>query len=266
MRNFWIALSILLSFPVSKVNAWRWELVGFPDKPVVAIGIHPSDPQLLYAFVRDTAHWTFLYKSMDDGCTWDSLLYIFAGEGIVIDPICPRTVYAYGCTLLLKTTNQGFTWENIGEELDLGYEYATLMLDFTVNPVNTDILYTSTWTLWTSRFYIYTNNNWQLISNEWTNRGLSVIDAVSDTLIYAGLFYPCAVVKSLDGGWTWESTDFPHDNFGVSDLCVNRNLNQHVLVTTTDSGVYKTMDGGLNWEQCNTGLMSLKLTRVRCRG
>ena len=86
-------------------------------------------------------------------------------------------------------------------------------------------------------FYIYINNNWQGVWNEWVNDVFRVIDAVSDTLIYAGVWLSCAVVKSLDGGWTWESTDFPHDNFGISDLYVNRNLNQHVLVATTDSGV-----------------------------
>ena len=140
-RSFCIVLGLLLLFlKVPEASAGEWELIGFPDKPVVAIGVHPSDPQVLYAFVRDTSHWTFLYKSVDDGCTWDSLLYIFAGEGIVIDPICPGTVYAYGDTVLLKSTNNGATWEDIKGQFYLGPEGGHEIYYFTLNFTNPSIL------------------------------------------------------------------------------------------------------------------------------
>jgi len=73
MRNFWIVLVLLfLLLILSKVNDGGWQLVGFPDKVVNAMGIHPSDPQVLYVIVRDTP-----YKTVDGGSDWSALLSLY---------------------------------------------------------------------------------------------------------------------------------------------------------------------------------------------
>jgi photosystem II stability/assembly factor-like uncharacterized protein len=265
MRSIWIVLALLFSFQIiSKVDAEEWELIGFSDKPVVAIGIHPSDPQILYAIAGDT-----LYKTVNGGSDWSALLFlhnqggifICRERGIVINPLFPDIIYAYGDTMILKSINSGSTWVNISEGLQFWPEHNHSMCYLAINSTNTNVLYASTYSITGGFFFIYLDDSWQEI---FVTDIFVVIDFASDTLMYAGAggLFPGTVLKSTDGGWTWEPTEFPHDNFGIMDLCVNPNLNQHLLVATTDSGVYKTMDGGLTWEQCNTGLTSLKLSRV----
>jgi hypothetical protein len=261
MKIFRIVLILLTSFLIaSKASTGEWQLVGFPDKVVDAIGIHPSDPQVLYAIAGDT-----LYKTVDGGDNWSALLFfphswgwICRECGIVIDPLSPDIIYVYADTMILKSVTSGSTWVNVSKGLLLQPEYNHSICYVTINPTNTNILYASTYSVMGGIFYIYLNGNWHQIS---VKDIIVVVDFASDTLMYAGMggVGPGTVVKSTDGGWTWESTEFPHDNFGIIDLCINPNLNQHLLVATTDSGMYRTMDGGLTWEQCNTGLTSLKL-------
>ncbi|GAB4298661.1 MAG: T9SS type A sorting domain-containing protein [Marinilabiliales bacterium] len=91
--------------------------------------------------------------------------------------------------------------------------------DIAVNPVNPDIIYIA------------------------TGDG----DA-SDT-------YSIGILKSTDGGITWNTTGLP---FNITDYVTFRRLlinpsNPDVLIASSDAGIYRTTDGGLTWTNVLSG-------------
>ena len=60
------------------------------------------------------------------------------------------------------------------------------------------------------------------------------------------------VLKSIDGGQTWETA-----NAGISNLTISRMImhpgNTSILYIATSGGIYKTTDAGQNWTQQISG-------------
>ncbi|MFM7725985.1 MAG: WD40/YVTN/BNR-like repeat-containing protein, partial [Flavobacteriales bacterium] len=71
----------------------------------------------------------------------------------------------------------------------------------------------------------------------------------------AGDTYALGVLKSTDGGNTWNTTGL---NWGVtlvrttSRILINPN-NTQIVICATSNGIYRTTDGGVNWTQTATG-------------
>ncbi len=86
------------------------------------------------------------------------------------------------------------------------------------------------------------------------------IDSNNSNIIYiatgdddAGDSYSVGVMKSLDGGLTWNTTGLNAGNSpsSMNDIYINPN-NSNMLWVATNNGVYKTTDGGANWTNQNT--------------
>ena len=95
-----------------------WTFVfGHPTEPILAVAIHPTMPNVVYAGVEDAG----VFKTVDGGMTWNPIGPDVGGgqmltvRGVAIDPANPDTVYAAGLTInggfsVYKTTNGGSTW------------------------------------------------------------------------------------------------------------------------------------------------------------
>ncbi|MCC6372627.1 MAG: T9SS type A sorting domain-containing protein [Bacteroidia bacterium] len=62
------------------------------------------------------------------------------------------------------------------------------------------------------------------------------------------------VLKSTDGGLTWNSTGLtaqPSNNFLIRRLLINPN-NTQIVLAATNAGIYRTINGGTSWTQINT--------------
>ena len=133
-----------------------------------------------------------------------------------------------GCGVF-KTTDGGDNWQL------MGLENTHTIARIRINPVNTDIVYVAA------------------TGHEWTPNE------------ERGLF------KTTDGGKTWSKVLYIDQNTGVADLVMDPR-NPDVLYATTwermrlkwndprtfettrNCGIWKSVDGGKNWKQINTGL------------
>ncbi len=127
------------------------------------------------------------------------------------------------------------------------------VVGFDPNDVNTLWLGAPAGGLWKSTD---AGKSWTPISDDYRMMGISDIevDYGNSDIVYvatgdreAGDTYTYGVFKSTDGGKTWDDTNFPYA-YRITELLINpEDGNQ--LYAATSSGIYKTVDGGINWTQ-----------------
>lgn len=146
----------------------------------------------------------------------------------------PRNSVSIG-TGLYKSTDGGEHWR------PMGLDDSERIADIVIHPTNPDIVYVAA-----------LGHLWD--SNE--ERG---------------------VFKTTDGGQSWEKVLYIDEHTGAADLSLDVN-NPEVLYTAMwsfrrrpwtfdsgfngNSGLYKTSDGGANWEKLSNGLPAEKLGRI----
>lgn len=251
-------------------NTWTKTL---SNDEIISVEFSPSNPNIAYAGSKFR-----FYRSEDGGHTWK----IVAGEGffwgppgviagfpidILVDPTHPYTLFAnnYGGGNV-KSTDGGVTWSLASK----GYTGA-LMFDLVVNPTHPGVVYS------TARSGIFRSYN-----GGGTWRGLNVIPMYfvetysvaikpdNPQIVLAAAELEGKVLRSTDGGRTWAHVftlpgSVPGDPsiaFGFkrmvfapssTDLiyagtCKGINLLQEA---STCKGIYRSLDGGLNWEEAN---------------
>ncbi len=134
----------------------------------------------------------------------------------------------------------------------------------TFDPVNTDIIWVCSPSggLWKS-----TNGglDWSTNTDDLANIGVSwiLIDPANRQKMYiatgdgdAGDTYSIGVLKSTDGGDSWQTTGLQPD---VTDFLEIRKILFHpndsnTILAATNDGIYKTTDGGASWTIKQTGI------------
>ncbi len=132
-----------------------------------------------------------------------------------------------------------------------------------VNPADTNIIFVGTASggLWKS-----TNggSSWSTNTDAFGTLGITAIvfDPVDANIMYiatgdadAGDTYSVGVLKSTNGGTTWNTTGL---NYSTSSTVTIRALvihptNGNILLATTGSGIYKTTNAGTNWSSVASG-------------
>ena len=107
--------------------------------------------------------------------------------------------------------------------------------------------------------------NWTNLFDDFPQIGVSgiAIDPNNSDIIYiatgdddAGDSFSAGVFKSLNGGQTWNETELnpSNSNFGLlmNEIFINPNNTDIVFVGTTQ-GLFRTIDGGDNWEEILSG-------------
>ncbi len=206
--------------------------------------VHPDNPYLYYVATASGGVW----KTTNAGTTYTP---IFDSQGsysigcVTMDPGNPNVVWvgtgennnqrsvSYGDGLY-KSTDGGSSWKNVG--LKNSEHIGKIIVD----PTNSDVVYVAA------------------IGPVWSSGG--------DRGVY----------KTTDGGETWEAVLTIDEHTGVTDLVMDpRDPNvlyaaafqrqRHVFTYLgggPGSGLYKSVDGGKNWEKINKGLPSVDLGRI----
>lgn len=115
---------------------------------------------------------------------------------------------------------------------------------------------------------------WTPLSDDLPQIGVSgiAIDYNDSDIIYIATgdddnddSYSVGVMKSIDGGVSWNLTDLNPNNSPTSmnDIYMNPS-NSSMLWVATNNGVYKTMDGGINWSNLN-GTEGLNIKDIKLK-
>ncbi len=186
---------------------------------------------------------------------------------------------------LWKTTNMGTTWEPIFD-----YESSITIGDIAVNPKDMDNIWVGTGENNSSRSSyagtgVFKTNDG---GKTWENMGLKdshhigriLIDPENSDIVYAaviGHLYTKneerGVFKTTDGGSTWEKILYIDDNTGVIDLVMDPEDNKILYAASWErirkawnfveggkgSGIYKSTDGGENWQKKTNGFPANEL-------
>ena len=148
-----------------------------------------------------------------------NIIYVGMGEHAM------RGVMTHHGDGMYKSTDAGNTWKKIG--LDATQHIARVIID----PTNPDIVYVA------AQGALYSNS---------TERG---------------------IYKSTDGGTTWKKILYINDKTGCAELSMDSKnpsilyaamwehgrLPWKVISGGAGSGLYKSTDGGANWEKLSTG-------------
>lgn len=115
--------------------------------------------------------------------------------------------------------------------------------------------------------------NWQPMSDNLPQIGVSgiAIDYSNSNVVYIstgdkdnGDSYSIGVMKSLDGGTTWNTTGlaFTNSSSRSGDIVIHP-FNNQVLWCATNSGIFKTINGGVSWTNVRTGNFSSGSIRLK---
>ena len=219
-------------------------MLGHPTEPILAVAIHPTMPNIVYAGLEDAG----VFKTVDGGMTWAPIGPDVGGKtltvrALAVDPANPDTVYAAGLTInggfsVYKTTNGGATWTST----PLTFVTQAIALD----PATPRTVFAGTldFGVWRSTDGAVSWNEASTgLANTWV-RALAV-DAMPGT-VYAATDRN-GVARSTDGGATWAATAFVGTFDPLLALATDPSAPGTAYVGSTLSGVFKTVDGGGSW-------------------
>ena len=245
---------------------------------------HPTDPMIIYAGSAGGGVWksndagTTFYPIFDDHCQSigaleidpndpDNTIYVGTGEP------WPRNSVSIGDGLY-KSTDGGNNWDKIG------LENSERIANIIVNPENSNEVYVAVLgALWSDNKErgVYKSvdggNTWEniLYLNESTGCADLAMDPTNPNILYASMWEfrrtawsfnsggeNSALYKSTDGGKNWNKihNGFPEGKLGRLAIGVSES-NPSTLYTVIeaekneDKGLYRSVDGGKNWEQKN---------------
>jgi len=238
-------------------EAELWQLLGLEKEvAVTAIATDPTDPNIIYAgtmYDFSAGIEGKLFKSTDAGKTWDTLLVGGSYHEILIDPLNHNIIYTLPSSIL-KSEDGGKTWRSIINGIYLDPE--TRVECLAMNPQNPNVLYAGTGGFFTGNFYISHDGglHWNKTPTDKLIDGvLSItVDPIDTNIIYAGTLGSGVLWKSTNAGESWFQTGLREQ--GVYDILVDPQVSTTIYAGVSKLGIYKTVDGGNNWEKISQGL------------
>lgn len=235
-------------------RSWSPSGLRLPGSHIDSLVVNPGDPRVLFATTSNDRGVEVLYRSTDAGASWrpTSLTSNWIDQ-VLPDPGDPETVYAQtgptiddGDSRILKSTDGGATWWPLFRPADMqAYDPGLLALD----PAQPATLYVGS-----SAGLLKSTDagaTWHRMHSDVASRVSSVtVDPRHPAIAYAGLD-PGGVVKKVRGRWYAINQGLGgtgvHET-GVNDVAVDP-YRSGVVYAATDTGLFKTTDGGQNWRR-----------------
>jgi len=255
--NIILLKDTILNMQVEEVEQWRF--LGLEDEAgVTAIGVDPINPNIIYAgtmYDFSAGIDGKLFKSTDAGTTWDTLVIGGSYRNILIDPINNNIIYA-SPRGIIKSYDSGQTWQLINNGIYIDPE--TRVQSLVMNPKNSKVLYAGTGGFYGGNFYKSYDGglHWnKTLTDSLVDGVISIaIDPVDTNNIYAGTAWRGIVWKSTDAGATWARTGLGETDLLIHDILIDPDQPSTIYVGL--KGVFKTVNGGINWENINQGLQT----------
>ena len=250
------------------------------ERGVNEVEIDPNNSSIVWAATSEG-----IYKSTDAGLSWNNVHNVIMGFDIVINPINSNIVYVTHGNLgstghgIYRTTDSGNTWQKLSNGLPSSFNGKAILSLYYSNP---QILYASigngstsgagTWLCKTTNG----GDNWTIVNTTdyatyqgWYSHWVGVHPTNPNFILTGGI----DVFKSTNGGIDLSrKTDWAAWYFGVTipgdpegpPYYVHADQhsvtfhpdNPSIIYLGTDGGVFRTTDGGENYEGCNGGYQS----------
>ncbi|MEO5572250.1 MAG: T9SS type A sorting domain-containing protein [Bacteroidia bacterium] len=231
----------------ASVTPWQYAGANNIGGRIVDIEMDPTNQNVAYLGAASGG----IFKTTDAGTTWvpvfDDETTLSIGD-IAIAPSNTNIIYVgtgeanggsgsltYDANGIYKSTNAGVTWSNVGLQL------TRMTGRMAVHPTNPDIAFAATM----GDLY-----------GQSPDRGL---------------------YRTANGGTTWTKVLYLNDSTGCADVVINPVNPNYVYATTwaksrrpnakryygAESGVWRSTDGGLTWNQLTSGLPAVGLSYSR---
>jgi photosystem II stability/assembly factor-like uncharacterized protein len=224
---------------------------GFSSTAVTALAIHPGQPSTIYA-----ASGNGVFKSTNGGKTWAAMNNGLGGRNVtalVIDPSVTSTLYVTvsdfsGGSGVYKSTDGGATW-NLRKNGITQTDIVSLAID----PAAPNTLYAGVTFCCVLGTHMYKTTDG---ADNWTPMTFApalvpasiVVDPLNPLNVYvADAVNPGVVYKTTDAGTTWHNLAVP-SNSSARSVAVSP-LTAGLVYAGTDTGVFKSVNGGTNWTQ-----------------
>jgi photosystem II stability/assembly factor-like uncharacterized protein len=228
---------------------WNLVFVGPAITDIHALAIDPQTPETLYAGTGSG-----LYKSKNGGVNWSpSGLDGLVIDTLVIDPTtAPAMIYAGTGSGLYKSKDGGGSWKSI-----LCCDAVAVVA---IDPTAAGTLYAGTLGAGVSKSINggvdWTPANVGLGDTSYVNA--LAIDPTAPATLYAATGNPSAtgspggVFKSINHGKSWKPSGLSSTR--VYSLAIRSVAPVTLFAGTSDSGVFKSLSGGADWQAMNSGL------------
>ena len=237
-----VLMFTLLSSFLSGQN-YIWKHTGGPNGGIVGDMVINSDDEIfagVYGFITPTfafKYYSGLYKSTDDGNTWNEIetqfdpfeiyaLYINKAGHILVGTNHQGRIY--------RSTDNGVTWENNNTGYNTGECWA-------FGESNDSILFAGN-----GEGEVYRSTNY---GDSWEFSGslMALVFATdSNNTVYCGTHL--GLFKTIDNGFNWFQSNSFQDT-AVSSILIDSANNIFISTGYYDNGngVYYSTDGGDNW-------------------
>lgn len=228
-----------------------------------ALAYHPTNPSIMYIGAAQGGVW----KTTDGGVNWTPLSDQWERlmvNAIAIDPVNPETIYVgtgdfngglgpgWG---IMKSTNGGATWSNIGRSAFIGASIRSIVVD----PTNSNnILVASGYGA--NELFRSTNagSTWSVVEStvaHWcdlvvspSNAGTRTYWAAAESVDSAT---PPRIVRSQDNGATWTTISIP-GLVGINSLSLDlavspTNPNRVYVLAATAQKLFRSDNNGATW-------------------
>ncbi len=190
---------------------------------------------------------------------WTPLDDLKSFLNFIIDPVDTNIIYASYSNGICKSNNGGISWT------DINIFTSDHTGEIVQNPLYRDTLYIGVEAIGPGGRGIYRSSN---RGNTWppqqhlivdTSVSCIVINPIKPWILYAGTITntytgsTVGILRSNDAGASWSLVNNGLGNLDINQLVINP-LDTGTLFAATENGLYKTHDGGQNWQSSGSGL------------